>query len=315
VRDAINLPAIGWCLTPGRGSSCGRGVCVRLGRVVWLVATLSGLVWLGSWIGHSPRRVLGEEASGSGGYTVEDPFPDIVASIRQSVVAVGSYSRKDHPSVVYAGTGFVVDYGLTIVTNAHVADAIRKRDRVDQLRVFFPDPDNLRKIRGRPATVLAEDTFHDVALLRIEGPAANALSLKLPIGEDQPRQGQAVAVMGYPVGLLLGLVPAVHRGVISAVVPAVLPLPRGAKMTPQLAAAIRKPYNLYQLDLVVFPGNSGSPLIDVRDGRVIGIINKTLANKTREHLLTHPTGISYAVPVHWVHELILRSTFATDKGR
>lgn len=240
----------------------------------------------------------------------QDPLPDIAAAIRESIVAVGSYHRRDTPTVVYAGTGFVVDDGRLIATNSHVIDAVRRRDRLEDLTVFFPDPDNVREIRGRSATVIAEDAFHDVAILAIEGPPARPLSLKLAIGEDTPRQGQGVAVIGYPIGLRLGLVPAVHRGVISAVVPAVLPLPKGAVMTPQLAAAIRQPYNLYQLDLVVFPGNSGSPLIDARDGRVVGIINKTLANKTREHMLTDPTGISYAVPVRWVHELILRSSLS-----
>jgi len=241
-----------------------------------------------------------------------DPLPEIVSAIRSSVVAVGSYHRRDTPSINYAGTGFVVDDGHLVATNAHVVEAVRLRNRLDDLKVFFPDPDNVREIRGRSATVVGEDAFHDVAILRVDGPPARPLSLKLAIGDDIPRQAQAVAVIGYPVGIRLGLVPSVHRGVIAAVVPSVLPLPGGARMTPQLAAAIRQPYDLYQLDLVVFPGNSGSPLIDVRDGRVVGIINKALANKTREHMLTEPTGIGYAVPVRWVHELILRSTMAPD---
>jgi S1-C subfamily serine protease len=105
----------------------------------------------------------------------------------------------------------------------------------------------------------------------------------------------------------LGLVPAVHRGVVAAVVPAVLPLPRGAKLTPELAEAIRRPYHLYQLDLTSFPGNSGSPLFDGGNGRVLGIINKTLATRTREHLLSEPSGITYAVPAKWIQELLIQT--------
>ena len=85
-------------------------------------------------------------------------------------------------------------------------------------------------------------------------------------------------------------------------------LPKGTKMTPELAAAIKKPYNLFQLDMVAFPGNSGSPLFETRTGTVIGIINMTLAKKTREHLFDKPSGIAYAVPMRWVHELIRRQS-------
>ncbi|MCE9589515.1 MAG: serine protease [Planctomycetes bacterium] len=229
-----------------------------------------------------------------------DPYVKAVARVRPSVVGVGSYYYKDTPSVQYAGTGFVVGDGLTVATNQHVVEAIRQRDRTAQLRVFFPDG---AATDGRRATVVAEDRFHDVALLKIEGPAAPALELS----EQTPAQGQSVGILGYPIGLMLGLVPATHRGVVAAVVPSVLPLPTGAKLTPELAEAIKRPYNLYQLDMVVFPGNSGSPMFDAGDARVLGIINKTLADRTREHLLTNPSGISYAVPICWVRELMLRS--------
>lgn len=243
----------------------------------------------------------GDQAVLTGFISTHDPLVEVIAKVRPSVVAVGSYHFKDRPSVRYFGTGFVVHDGLTVVTNAHVVDAVRKTEREPQLRIFFPDT---KAVEGRPATVLVEDTFHDVAVLRFEGPPAPVLTLNL---KDEPPQGHPVAVLGYPIGLKLGLVPAAHRGIVAAVVPAVLPLPTGVRMTPELAEAIRRPYNLYQLDMVVFPGNSGSPLLDGRDGRVVGIINKALATKTREHMLTEPSGISYAVPTRWINELIVRS--------
>lgn len=230
-----------------------------------------------------------------------DPFVEVVRRVRPAVAAVGSYHFRDKPTIQYSGTGFVIDQGNTIVTNAHVVEAVRKDERIEHLRVFFADDD---AVRGRPATVLAINSKHDVALIRFEGPPRPTLSLRI---HDQPQQGQSVGVMGFPIGLRLGLVPAVHKGVVAAVVPAVLPLPTGVKMTPELAEALKNPYNLYQLDLLVYPGNSGSPLFDARSGQVIGIINKTLATRTREHMLTEPSGISYAVPARWIHELIVRT--------
>lgn len=231
-----------------------------------------------------------------------DSFVGVVASIRPSVVAIGTYHPHDRPTIRYAGTGFVVHDGNTVATNAHVVAALRKDQRLSDLRIFFADSDARR---GRGASVLAEDPLHDVALLRFSGPRAMAVELH---PEVVPPQGRSVGILGYPIGTRLGLTPAVHRGVVSAVVPAVLPLPRGVVMTPQLAAAARKPYQLLQLDLVVFPGNSGSPLFEADSGRVVAIINKTLATGTREHMLEKPSGIAYAVPIHWVDQLIRRTS-------
>ena len=227
-------------------------------------------------------------------------FVGVVKQMRKSVVAVGSYLRTDKPTIRYYGTGFVVDDGKKVITNAHVVDALRRTNRLGHVRVFFPDGD---AVRGRVAKVLAEDAFHDVALLSFEGQAAPIVKLSAVV---DPPQGRGVGILGFPIGTRLGLVPAVHKGVVAAVAPAVPPLPTGAKLTPQIAAAIKKKYNLYQLDIVAFPGNSGSPLFDARNGIVLGVINMTIATKTREHLFDKPSGIAYAVPVRWIHEIIRR---------
>lgn len=238
----------------------------------------------------------------------EEPLVRVVRKLRPSVVAVGSYLFNDTPTVRYFGTGFVVLDGRTVATNAHVVAAMQNSNRLEHLRVFFPDG---AATSGRKGKVVQIDRFHDVALIRFEGPVAPNVNLAPPPTADKnsdPPQGSSVGILGYPIGTRLGLVPAVHSGVVSAVVPAVLPLPKGTKMTPELAAAIKKPYNLYQLDMVAFPGNSGSPLFNARTGTVVGIINMTLAKKTREHLFDKPSGIAYAVPMRWLHELIRRQS-------
>lgn len=244
----------------------------------------------------------------------EEPLVRVVKEIRPSVVAVGSYLFNDTPTVRYFGTGFVCYDGNTVATNAHVIAALERTNRIEHLRVFFPDG---APTSGRKGKVVQIDRFHDVALIRFEGPEAKNVKLVPPPTanhNNDPPQGRSVAILGYPIGTRLGLVPAVHKGVVAAVVPAVLPLPKGAKITPELAAAIKKPYNLYQLDMVAFPGNSGSPLFDARNGTVVGIINMTLAKKTREHLFDKPSGIAYAVPMHWLHELIRRQSILDKRN-
>jgi serine protease Do len=236
-------------------------------------------------------------------------FVKIVAQSRPAVVAVGSYRADDAPSVRYYGTGFAVADGTIVVTNAHVVEAIRVAGRLEDLRLYLPDTTS---IQGISARLVAMDSHHDVAMLHAAYPVGASLELEM---SRLPLQGESVGVIGYPIGMALGVVPTVHKGVVSAVVPAVLPLPRGARLTPELAEAIRRPYQLYQLDMVVYPGNSGSPLIDAHTGKVIGIINKTLATRTREHLLDKPSGISYAVPVRWIHELLARTLITMDSEK
>lgn len=231
----------------------------------------------------------------------DDPFPRVVAQLRPSVVAIGSYHFQDTPTAAYFGTGFVVDDGRTVATNAHVLDMIRDAGRDEHLRVFFPDS---HEVQGRVATVIARDDLHDLALLRFDGSPATALDTT---DRGDPLQGESVGMLGYPLAAKLGVTPAVHRGVIAAIVPAVQPLPRGVKMTPALRRALSNPYHMYQLDLVAFPGNSGSPVFDARSGQVIAVINKTLAAKTREHLVASPSGVAYAVPARWVNRLIEKS--------
>lgn len=286
------------CTAPAQTAQSGRFSVVWMG-VFTFTALLTAAWWMQSASTHA-QPVAGR---------VADPFVTATREIRPSVVAVGSYLRTDTPTVKYFGTGFVIDDGLTVVTNAHVVAALRQHDRLDQLRVFFPDT---RDVDGREAKVVIEDAYHDVAIIRFGGRPAPVVRLAPPV---DPEQGTNVGILGYPIGTRLGLVPAVHQGVVGAIVPAVLPLPVGVKMTPELQAALKNPYNLYQLDMVAFPGNSGSPLFDGRDGSVIGIINMTLATKTREHLFDKPTGIAYAVPVRWIHDLLRRSKAVGDLGR
>ncbi len=280
-------------------SLMGRQRCGAIGP--WRAA----VALLGVWLGADRLEGFAEPVAS----LHEDRFVSVIAKVRPSIAAIGSYHSKDKPTAQYVGTGFVVHNGHTVVTNAHVVDALMKRRRLKQMRVFLPHD---QPVAGRAARVMAHDRFHDLSVLRFDGPGAEPLELDV---ERRPHQGQSVGIMGYPIGMKLGLVPAVHRGVIAAVVPAVLPLPQGAKLTRPLAEAIRRPYNLYQLDLVVFPGNSGSPLFDANTGRVFGIINKTLATKTREHLLDQPSGIAYAVPSRWVEQLVTRSDLMSEADR
>ncbi len=230
-----------------------------------------------------------------------DRFATVVRVIRSSVLAIGSFDVRNKPEILYLGTGFVVGDGNTIATNAHVIEALRQAKTVDHLRVFAPGQPHRKARRAR---LIDEDRDHDLALLRFEGPPLASLDL---LWQGTAPQGQSIGILGYPMGMKLGVVPATHKGVIAAIVPAVLPLPKGSTLSPKLVKALKQPYFLYQLDMTIYPGHSGSPVFDVSSGRVLGVINKTLATKTREHLVTNPSGIAYAVEAKWVYRLLIKN--------
>ena len=53
-----------------------------------------------------------------------------------------------------------------------------------------------------------------------------------------------------------------------------------------------------------FPGNSGSPVYRIDNGEIIGILNKVLLKSGKESALSDPSGISYAIPVVYIKQLL-----------
>ena len=232
-----------------------------------------------------------------------DTLPDIIDSVRPSVVAVGAVypprqpNRKSDP-IVYLGTGFVVGNGQQIITNAHVLPGNLDVEGQQRLAVFSG--------RGSAAKVhLAEvirtSVQHDLALLRISAPGLPALQLATA---TNVREGQAVAFTGFPIGNVLGLYPATHRGIVSAITPMARSVENARDLNAAQISRMRNPYDVYQLDAVAYPGNSGSPVFEPTTGKVIGVINAVLVKESREASLHEPSGISYAIPARFVRQLL-----------
>ena len=78
----------------------------------------------------------------------------------------------------------------------------------------------------------------------------------------------------------------------------------GSQLTAATVRRLRAPFDVYQLDAVAYPGNSGSALYRVGSGEVIGIINSVFVKGSREHLLSQPSGIAYAIPVRHLRTLL-----------
>ncbi len=175
---------------------------------------------------------------------------------------LGSVYQKVKPSVVYvvvatasgaqSGSGFVYDSdaGHTVIATAdHV---VAGGQRID---VIF---DSNVKLRYR-ATVLEHDRRSDVAFLDVA--LGNRTPLRLA-ERAQIVEGNAIAAIGYPRAArafetVVGddLRPSIHAGIVSAV---------------------RLNGEIVQVDAQIDHGDSGGPVIDVKSGRVIGIVDAQL---------------------------------------
>ncbi|MCK5189814.1 MAG: trypsin-like peptidase domain-containing protein, partial [Methylococcales bacterium] len=118
------------------------------------------------------------------------------------------------------------------------------------------------------------------------------------------REGQPITFTGYPIGMVLGLFPVTHRGIISAISPIVIPTLRSQQLNAKLLRRLKEPFNVYQLDATAYPGNSGSPVYDAETGHVIGIVNKVFVKESKENVLSKPSGITYAIPIRYLNDLL-----------
>jgi serine protease Do len=228
-------------------------------------------------------------------------LPDTIEKIRPAIVAVGTHLTTRRPPSLFRGTGFAIADGLHIVTNAHVLPDKLDAEKHEFLAIFAG--------RGeigeaREATKVAEDREHDIAILKITGRPLPVLTLG---DSSRVREGESFAFTGFPIGMVLGHYPATHRAVVSVITPIVIPQLSAQQLEKKVLNRLIAPYNVFQLDGTAYPGNSGSPLYDPQTGVVIGIVNKIFVQESKESVLQKPSGISYAIPINFLRELLKKS--------
>lgn len=222
--------------------------------------------------------------------------------VKPSIVGVGTFQKTRSPSVSFMGTGFAVGDGSLVVTNAHVIPKSMNVDGMESLVVIVARGVNEQELRA--AAQVALDKEHDLALLRISGTALRALELG---DSGTVREGQTFVFTGFPIGMILGFHPVTHRGMLSSITPVVLPALNSRQLDVKMISQLQKSaYTVFQLDGTAYPGNSGSPLYDPDTGVVYGIINKVLIKGMKETALSHPSGITYAIPSNYVRSLLQR---------
>jgi S1-C subfamily serine protease len=159
------------------------------------------------------------------------------------------------------GSGFILDKAGHILTNFHVVAGANRGIEVQ-----------LSDKRKFAARVIGTDRTHDLALLQIDAPNLQPVTLA---DSSQLNVGQKVYAIGNP----FGLAGTMTRGIISAIRPI-----RNSEGAP-IEDAI-------QTDAAINPGNSGGPLLN-SSGEVIGINTMIASNGADQS-----SGIGFAIPIN-----------------
>lgn len=223
-------------------------------------------------------------------------LPEVIATAKPSVLPIGTFDALASPRFRFRGTAFVVGNGRYAVTNVHVVAGAAAA------RLALQVPQGEGRFDWRMAEVVQQDRAHDLALLRFDGAPLPALPLGAAAGV---REGHAVALIGFPIGGVLGFQPVTHRGVVAAIAEIALPAANAAELNDRALIQLRRgSFEIYQLDATAYPGNSGGPVLDAETGEVLAVINMVLTKGGRESALAHPSGISYAIPVRFLHPMV-----------
>ncbi len=229
---------------------------------------------------------------------VQADMVQMINEIRPSVVGVGTFKYTRRPQSQFMGTGFVVGDGRYILTNAHVVPKRIDTENKEYLSVFTG-----RGTRAKSHRVIEvqRDEDHDVSVLKLVKGKLKPMALA---ESESAKEGQDIAFTGFPIGMVIGLYPVTHRGMISAITPIIEPVYNARQLNPRLIRQLKDSYGVLQLDATAYPGNSGSPLYNPKTGEVIGIINKVFVKETKELVIQKPSGITYAIPIKFAKDLL-----------
>ncbi len=197
--------------------------------------------------------------STSGTYSQGD-LPELVRRIKPSAVAIETFDAKGEK--LSRGSGFFVEPDR-IVTNRHVIDGAFRAEIHSSTGATFP-------VKG----VLAVDAEGDLALLKIDAPAAHIRPLSLD--RTSPQEGESIVVIGNPFGL--------EGSVTNGIVSAVRDIPTFGR--------------IIQITAPISPGSSGSPVVNMQ-GQVIGVATLQI---------TGGQSVNFAIPSERISQLQISST-------
>jgi S1-C subfamily serine protease len=244
-----------------------------------------------------------------------DSSPSVLGFVNR--LSVGSSIPPHFPEIF--GTGFLVDSSGLAATNRHVIEVfsqLRADPRTGQSALaavlFFPG-DNGAAWQMLLVDVLAWNalaefsssdkwygkTIPDIGFVQLG--VRDVPVLRLGTEDFYVRVGMEIATIGYPMGTLpmtaLGKLnqasPFIRRGIVSSLFPCPTAFPHG-----------------FSIDVMQQGGSSGSPVLRVADGIVVGMMSSGVPEwriaQSRQASLAYSlnTNISIAEPAHIIQKAL-----------
>lgn len=270
---------------------------LQLSLLGGLIVTLSSAVLADQVDAHLDNLSEKNFLEVSSGHTIPvSSLSSTIQKVKQSVVGIGIFTPLQSRSAELRGTGFVFGDGQYVATNYHVVAQTLDPTIVQYYTALAGSGKNPSVVK---AEIVGISPQHDLAILKLDK-KLTPISLA---SDDFILEGTDIAFTGFPIGAVIGLYPATHKGMVAAITPDVLPVRNSTSLTHQKFGRLDNPMMIYQLDAIAYPGNSGSPVYDQYTGSIVGIINKVFVTAGKESAITTPSGISYAIPVKYLRAL------------
>lgn len=183
---------------------------------------------------------------------------------------VGLIVARGADESVHTGTGFVVSPGGYFITCNHVVE------NAAHLAICLDGTQLLRA-----AEVVAQSPEADLALCWIADRNGSPDWLVLAGPEATPSLGDELGLLGYPLGVDLGLSVTYSQGIINSL-----------RSTGDVS--------VLQIDVGAAPGSSGGPVFRRSDGRVLGVLTSGLDVKNRGMLINFAVDARMIWRLGWV---------------
>ena len=152
-----------------------------------------------------------------------------------------------------AATAFSVDEKGVLVTNRHAVKDLATGAMAKRIAVEFNDTQS-----WLPAHVVSvSDGEDDIAILQLDRPGPFPVVAGVALATDVLRNGQPLAIIGFPLGVDIGIEGTGFKGKARA------------SLNPGTVSKLME--RLTQIDAYAAQGSSGSPVFDAR-GIVVGVV-------------------------------------------
>lgn len=270
---------------------------------------------------------------------------DSIEAIRPSIVQIGYEVSRLSETVRRRigqdwangslGTGFFVNSAGYVITARHVItegttflNQIQAGEKRMVVGLAIPNAENMRgNFILIEFELIDEDERHDLALLKLKrnpfkGEVTSGIKignqetplpvLAAPMREERPRDGEAIAISGYPLGQPVLITNAGSLATVWSYDTAEVRLPGAPEWFrfPDIADS-------YLADVETNRGNSGGPVYLSENGTVIGVCVGAKAAPVRyqggsdvslnNQQLFYSSGLTVVVPARYVIELLKKN--------